>query len=124
MNEIVIELINTYGPLILRAVLLAISGWLAVVVKNLVTRFLNGKTAKALARVAVRAVEQLYQEAEGEEKLKHALDRFSQLLANYGIEMDAENMRTLIEDAVGEFNGVFDFGVWLEQGTDISIETE
>jgi len=65
------------------------------------------KTKQELARTVVRAVEQIYQDLKGEEKLKKALETLSNWFNNLGIDYTPEELRTLIEDAVKYFNDNF-----------------
>lgn len=65
------------------------------------------KTKQELARTVVRAVEQIYQDLKGEEKLKKALETLSNWFDNLGIDCTPEELRTLIEDAVKYFNDNF-----------------
>jgi len=65
------------------------------------------KTKQELARTVVRAVEQIYQDLKGEEKLEKALETLSNWFNNLGIDYTPEELRTLIEDAVKYFNDNF-----------------
>ena len=101
------EFINTYGLQIMYAIITAIAGYVGIVVKNLVTKYLNDKTKKAVAKSAVQFVEQVYKDIHGADKLYAALERASELLAEKGIEFSPVEMETLIEAAVAEFNEAF-----------------
>ena len=65
------------------------------------------KTKQELARTVVRAVEQIYQDLKGEEKLEKALETLSNWFDNLGMDYAPEELRTLIEDAVKYFNDNF-----------------
>ena len=108
------EFISTYLMEILGTAIVAIAGYIGVVVKNLVTKYLNDKTKRALAKTVVQFVEQVYKELHGEEKLNAALSAFSEMLAEQGITVSDLEMRVLIEAAVAEFNGAFYEGVTLK----------
>lgn len=101
------EFINLYGMQILYAVVTAIAGYLGIVVKNLVTKYINDKTKKEVARVAVQFVEQVYKELHGEEKLQEALQAASEMLQEKNISVSALELRVLVEAAVSEFNDAF-----------------
>lgn len=101
------EFINTYGVELIYAVLTTIAGYVAVVVKRLVTNYLNDKTKRAVAKSVVQFVEQVYKDLHGKEKLNAALAAFSEMLAEKGITISDLEMRMLIEAAVAEFNCVF-----------------
>ena len=105
--EFIKEFISVYGTTILYSILTAIAGYLGIVVKNLYTKFINDKTKKDVAETCVKAVEQLYKDLHGEEKLQKALEAASEMLAIKGISISEVEMRLLIEAAVAEFNDAF-----------------
>lgn len=111
-----VEFINEYGTTIMYAIVTAVFGYLGIVVKNLVTKYLNDKTKQAVAKTAVQFVEQVYKDLHGEEKLNEALAAASQMLAEKGIMVTDLEMRVLIEAAVAEFNEAFNMPA-IEEGT-------
>ena len=98
------EFINTYGMEILGAILTALAGYIGVVVKGLVAKYINDQTKQAVAKTAVQFVEQVYKDLHGEDKLNEALVTASDMLAEKGITVSNLEMRVLIEAAVAEFN--------------------
>lgn len=104
------EFINQYGTQILYTVLTAIAGYIGIVVKNMCQKFINDKTKKDVAKTVVRAVEQLYKDLHGEEKLVKAIESASDMLAEKGITITNLEIRMLIESAVAEFNDAFKKG--------------
>ena len=102
------EFINAYGLQIMYAIITAIAGYVGIVIKNLVTKYLNDKTKKAVAKSAVQFVEQVYKDIHGEEKLAEALAAASEMLAEKGITVTDLELRVLIEAAVAEFNESFE----------------
>lgn len=102
------EFINNYGLQLLYMAITAIAGYIGIVIKNLVTKFLNDKTKLTVAKTAVQYVEQVYKDLHGEEKLQQALEAASDMLAEKGINITDLEMRVLIEAAVAEFNNAFD----------------
>lgn len=101
------EFINQYGPTILYAIVTFIGGALAVWAKKLYTKYINDKTKQAVAKTVVQAVEQIYRDLGGPEKLQKALEAAAEMLAGKGITITDLELRMLIEAAVGEFNDVF-----------------
>ena len=101
------EFINQYGLQIMYAIITAIAGYIGIVVKNLVTKYLNDKTKKAVAKSAVQFVEQVYKDIHGEEKLAEAVAAAAEMLAEKGITITDLELRVLIEAAVAEFNEAF-----------------
>lgn len=102
-----LEFINEYGMEILYAIVTAIAGYIGIVVKNLVTKYINDKTKQSVAKVAVQFVEQVYKDLDGDAKLDTALSAASEMLAEKGIAVSELEMRVLIEAAVSEFNDAF-----------------
>ena len=101
------EFIDAYGMQILYTIIVGIAGYIGIVIKNLVTKYINDKTKQAVAKTAVQFVEQVYKDFHGEEKLNEALTAASQMLAEKGITVTNLELRALIEAAVAEFNGAF-----------------
>ena len=102
------EFVNTYGMQILYTILTAIAGWLGIVIKNLVQKYINDKTKKDVAKSAVKFVEQVYKDLHGDAKLNEALTAASAMLAEKGITITDLELRVLIEAALAEFNGAFE----------------
>ena len=92
--------------------------WLGLELKKLAQKYVNTQTKKDVARTVVQAVEQIYKDLHGEEKLAKALEAASEILTEQGIHVTGLELRTLIEDAVGEFNGVF----WADNTAEVVIE--
>ena len=101
------EFINQYGMQLMYMTLTAIAGYLGIVAKNLFTKYVNDKTKEAVAKTAVKFVEQVYKDLHGEDKLNAALNAASEMLAEKGITVSQLEMRVLIEAAVAEFNEAF-----------------
>ena len=104
------QFIEVYGMELLYALIMAVAGWVAVVAKNLATKYINDQTKKAVAKTVVQAVEQIYKDIHGEEKLNKAIEYMAEMLTEKGITATELEVRVLLEDAVGEFNRVFDKG--------------
>ena len=106
--EFIKNFISEYGTTILYAILTAIGGYLGIWAKKLYTKYVNDKTKQAVAKTVVQAVEQLYKDLRGEEKLEKALEAAADMLAERGIAVTDLELRILIEAAVGEFNKAFE----------------
>ena len=103
-----LEFINQYGMEILSTIVLAVFGYIGLVLKKLVTKYINDKTKEKVAKNAVRFVEQVYKDLHGEDKLTEAIDAAVEMLAEKGITVSQLEMRVLIEAAVAEFNKAFE----------------
>ena len=102
-----VEFINMYGMEILYTIVMAIAGYVGIVLKNLATKYINDKTKREVAKTAVQFVEQVYKDLHGEEKLNAAFTAASEMLAEKGIVVSDLEMRVLLEAAVAEFNNTF-----------------
>lgn len=112
------EIFMQYLTEIVSALLSAFAVWLGLELKKLAQKYVNTQTKKDVARTVVQAVEQIYKDLHGEEKLAKALETASEILTEQGIHVTGLELRTLIEDAVGEFNGVF----WADNTADVVVE--
>lgn len=106
--ELVTEIINTYGVKLLAMVAYIIFGAVAMFVKSLANKAFNTEVKQNLAKTAVQAVEQMYKDIHGEEKLTAAMKLLSESLKEYNINISTSEMKLLLEAAVGEFNRVFE----------------
>lgn len=101
------EFINEYGVQLMYMIITAVAGYIGIVVKDLVAKYLNDKTKRTIARSVVQFVEQVYKDLHGQEKLDAAMVAFSEMLAERGIHISNLEMRVLLEAAVAEFNEAF-----------------
>lgn len=101
------DILMQYFLKILGYILSAAAVWLGYELKKLAKKYVNTQTKKDVARTVVQAVEQMYKDLHGDEKLNKAMERASVMLEEQGVHVTTLELRTLIEDAVGEFNGVF-----------------
>ena len=93
-------MLETYLPDILMLLLVAVMGAVGV----FAGRYLNTEVKQIIAKNAMLFVEQTVRDLHGEDKMKAALEKASKLLAKHHIKFDVEEMRTLIEAALGAFN--------------------
>lgn len=99
-----------YGATILYTILTAIAGYIGIAVKNLYEKYVNDKTKKDVVKICVKAVEQIYTDLHGEEKLNMCIDSVVSMLGVKGISVTDIEVRMLIEAAVAEFNDAFHKG--------------
>ena len=112
------EIFMQYLTEIVSALLSAFAVWLGLALKKLAQKYVNTQAKKDVARTVVQAVEQIYKDLHGEDKLNKALEAASEILTAQGIHVTGLELRTSIEDAVGEFNGVF----WADNTADVVVE--
>jgi len=115
MYSFISNFISQYGMAIAYAVLTAIAGVVAAFAKKKYNEWANTKTKKEVVKTVVMAVQQLYKDMNGDEKKQKAIEGIVAMLAEKGIEISELEIDMLIEAAVGEFKGVFDDNVTLEE---------
>lgn len=98
------QFISEYGTTILMTVLTAIAGWLGKQIKFLYEKYINDKTKKNVVETCVKAVEQLYRDKKGAEKLNKAKDNIIAMLTEKGLVVTELELDMLIESVVSEFN--------------------
>jgi phosphoglycolate phosphatase-like HAD superfamily hydrolase len=98
------ELLGSYVLPVLAAALTALAGFVGAQLKNLYRRWVDDKTKEAVVRTCVKAVEQLYRDVGGPEKLERAREGIRQMLEEKGIHITQLEMDMLIESVVSEFN--------------------
>lgn len=106
------EMFSTYVLPVMAAALTALAGFLGTQLKALYRRWVDDKTKEAVVRTCVRAVEQLYHDLGGPEKLEKAREGVHQMLEEKGISISQLEMDLLIESIVAEFN----YGLGAESG--------
>ena len=106
------EMFSTYVLPVLAAALTALAGFLGTQLKALYRRWVDDKTKEAVVRTCVKAVEQLYHDLGGPEKLEKAREGICQMLEEKGVSISQLEMDLLIESVVAEFN----YGLGAESG--------
>ena len=98
------ELFATYALPIIAAAVTALAGFLGAQRKSLYQKYINDKTKESVVRTCVKAVEQLYHDLGGPEKLEKAKEGIEDMLNEKGIPITELEMNLLIEAVVSEFN--------------------
>lgn len=93
---------------LLSAIVVAVVGYIGVELKKLYKKYVDDKTKEAVVKTCVQAVEQLYKELHGEEKLSKALESSKEMLRDRCISATDLELRVMIEAAVAEFNKAFE----------------
>ena len=97
------EFMSEYGFTLLSTVLTAVAGFLGMALKRLYTKLVNEKIKAQVIKTTVQAVEQIYRDLSGPEKLREALKGASVMLADRGITVGELELRMLIESALLEY---------------------
>ena len=96
------EFIAEYGMTIIYAVVTAIAGYIGIVIKTIYRNYVNDRTKEKVVQTVVKAVQQLYADLDGEERLQKAIENISEMLEEKGIAITELEIRMLIESAVKE----------------------
>ena len=100
MREIIFSTLST----IISAALAGALGYIGLKLKNYVEEKYNLHIKKETAETCVKAVEQLYHDLQGCEKLERCKTYVLQILAQKGIEITELELDMLIEAAVAQLN--------------------
>lgn len=102
--EFITNFISEYGLMILYALLTALAGFIGTQIKKIYENHVNDETKQKVVATCVKAVEQLYQDLNGEEKLNKAKENIVAMLSTKGIEISDIEIDMLIESCVAEMN--------------------
>jgi LL-H family phage holin len=94
----------------LKPIFLAIAGFFGYQVAILIKRYVDKQTLaqkQELVAIAVKMVEQMYKELDGEEKYNKAVEWVTAEATRLGIKITENEMRGLIESAVKTFKDQF-----------------
>lgn len=98
------EFVSEYGLLIIYTLLTAIAGFIGTQIKRLYETHINTDRKRKVVETCVKAVEQLYRDLDGAEKLVKAKENILEMLTQEGIVITEIEMDMLIESVVAEFN--------------------
>lgn len=122
--ELITNFISEHGVEILYAIITFVATYLGGYIKSIITKQVNDKTKQDVAKTCVKAVEQIYKDLHGDEKLQKAIEAASEMLANKNITITDIELRMLIESAVSEFNNAFSAVSDAQVGFAVMPETE
>ena len=103
MNQFMEVLSNNLLEIV-SAAIVAIAGYIGVKIKAMVQEHLNDQTKEKVAKTVVKAIQQMYKDLNGEEKLNKAIETITEMLNEKGISVTELEIRMLIEEAVQELN--------------------
>ena len=98
------EIINNFLFPVIAAAVTGLAGFIGVQLKKIYQKHVDDKTKEAVVRTCVKAVEQLYHDLGGPQKLEKAKDGIQEMLKEKGIAISELEMDLLIESVVSEFN--------------------
>ena len=89
---------------VIAAFITGMAGYIGNQIKKLYEKYVNTKVKQDVVRTCVKAVEQLYHDLGGPEKLKKAQEGVRAMLDEKGIPITDLELNLLIESIVSEFN--------------------
>jgi ribosomal protein L20A (L18A) len=98
------ETLIAYVLPVLAAFVTGMAGYIGAQFKKLYEKYVNTKVKKDVASTCVKAVEQLYHDLGGPEKLRKAQEGIRDMLDEKGIPISDLELNLLIESVVAEFN--------------------
>ena len=101
------DFLSQYGMIIVYTALTALFGFIGAKLKKIFENREAESTKEKVVRTCVKAVEQLYRDLDGPEKLKKAKENITAMLSSKGIDISEIEMDMLIEACVAEFNFSF-----------------
>jgi hypothetical protein len=103
MNELM-ELLQPYLLEIIVATLTGIATFIGTKVKKIYQERVNTETKEKVVKTVVNAVEQIYKDLKGEDKLNVCIENATEILNEKGISITELELRMLIESTVNSFN--------------------
>lgn len=98
------EFLQPYLLEIIAGILTALAAYIGKQIKKIYEEKVNTEIKEKVVTVAVNAVEQIYKELKGEEKLDKCLEAATEMLVEKGIVASELELRMLIESVVNGFN--------------------
>jgi len=98
------EILRSNLTEIICAVIVAIASYIGTKVKNIYEEKVNTETKRKVVETVVNAVEQLYRDLSGEEKLDRAKSSILEMLSEKNIKITELELDMLIESVVNGFN--------------------
>lgn len=116
------DFVNEYGVKILLMIITAVGSYVGMQIKILYSKYVTSIEKRKIVTDVVRAVEQMYHDLNGEEKLQYAINGATEILNSRGITVTDFELRMLIEAAVSGFN--YGFGTDLILGEPVELDTD
>lgn len=101
------EFLSTIQPYLLEvivAILTGVATYIGTRIKKVYEEKVNTETKEKVVSTVVNAVEQLYKDLRGEEKLNKCIENATEMLNEKGITVTELELRMLIESTVNSFN--------------------
>lgn len=103
LRELLIQLINQHGVELMLAVATTVGGAIAAFIGKVYKQKVTDETKRKVAKTCCTAVEMLYKDIKGEEKLAIACKNITEMLSMRGIMITELELRMLIEEVCYDF---------------------
>lgn len=103
LNEI-LEAIQPNIIAIIMAILTGIASFIGTKIKNIYETKVNDETKRKVTKTVVNAIEQIYKDLKGPEKLEKAKENIITMLNEKGITISELEIEMLIEEVCNSFN--------------------
>ena len=100
----ILEMIQPYLLEIIAGILTAVATYIGSKIKKLYEEKVNTETKEKIVKTVVNAVEQLYKDLHGEEKLDKCIETIVEMFNEKGLTAPELEIRMLIESVVNGFN--------------------
>ena len=101
------DFLRDYGGMIVSTIITAVLGAIGILIRNTYQKLADDKTKRDVVKTCVLAIEQLYKECDGKEKLDLCIQAATDMLEDKGISISPLELRMLIESQVKKMNDIF-----------------
>ena len=98
------EFLSQYGFSLIYALVMAIAGYVGIVIKNLISKYVTSTETRKVVDDCVLAVEQIYKDIHGQEKYERCVESLTIILNEKGLAASDLEIRMMIEAAVKRLN--------------------
>ncbi len=106
--DLIMDLVSEAILSLLGAVLTFVAAKIGACIGAWYREKITNETLRSVAQTCVRAVEQMYKEWGGAQKLEKALSMGEEMLRKKGIKIEKDEMRVLLEAALNELKGAME----------------
>ena len=97
------EFMNQYGISLVHSIAVAIISYVSIEIKKVYKKYINDKTKIEVIKTVSQAINQMYPNTSGEEKLNKVITNSEEILKEKGIIISDLELRMYIESTVNSF---------------------
>lgn len=97
------DFLNQYGPSFIHSIIALFFSYITLEIKSIYQNHVNDKTKKEVVTMVCKAIEKLYPNYTGEQKLNAAIQNSITILNEKGIKISDLELRMYIESTIKEF---------------------